>query len=105
MSLIQISREKEREREKRLESKSESKKPREHDERQECEVQKSRESGGGERKEKYQMREKPQAQVSKGCLLDSKVNLGWAPNDPLPLALGEETKPLLTNTSFMSFSC
>ncbi|XP_047953571.1 uncharacterized protein LOC125199674, partial [Salvia hispanica] len=49
------------------------------------------------------MREKPQAQVSKGCLLDSKVNLGWAPNDPLPLALGEETKPLPTNTSSMSF--
>ena len=66
-------------------------------------MKKSRESGGGERKEKYQMREKPQAQVSKGCLLDSKVNLGWAPNDPLPLALGEETKSLPTNTSSMSF--
>ncbi|XP_047979235.1 splicing regulatory glutamine/lysine-rich protein 1-like [Salvia hispanica] len=62
MSLNQFSREKEREREKRLESESESKKPRERDKRQECEVQKSRESGGGERKEKYQMREKPQAQ-------------------------------------------
>ncbi|XP_047975764.1 uncharacterized protein LOC125218183 isoform X2 [Salvia hispanica] len=102
-SLIQISRKKEREREKRLESECESKKPRERDKRQECEVQKSRESGGGERKEKYEMREKPQAQVSKGCLLDSKVNLGWAPNDPLPLALGEETKPLPTNTYSMSF--
>ncbi|XP_047968989.1 uncharacterized protein LOC125212775 isoform X4 [Salvia hispanica] len=104
MSLNQISREKERERErKRLESESESKKPRERDKRQECEVQKSRESGGGERKEKYQMREKPQAQVSKGCLLDSKAYLGWAPNDPLPLALGEENKPLPTNTSSMYF--
>ncbi|XP_041989495.1 uncharacterized protein LOC121740907 [Salvia splendens] len=87
-----------------LESESESKKPRERDKRQECEVQKSRESGWGERKEKYQMREKPQAQVSKGCLLDSKANLGWAPSEPLPLALGEENKFLPTNTTCMS-SC
>ncbi|KAL1540781.1 hypothetical protein AAHA92_25084 [Salvia divinorum] len=49
------------------------------------------------------MREKRQAQVSKGCLLDSRANLGRALDNPWPFTLGEKYKLLPTNTSCLSF--
>ena len=68
-----------------------SKKPRECKKTLKCEW-KSQESGGGDRKGKHQMREKPQVQLSEGCLLDSRANLGWALDNHLPFALGEDYK-------------